>query len=57
VQTIEHRQGLKVACLPEIGWHHGWITDAQLKKQGDQLRKTQYGKYLLRLLSEKSRIK
>ncbi len=57
VQTIEHRQGLKVACLPEIGWHNGWITDDQLKKQGNQLKKTQYGRYLLRLLSEKSRIK
>ncbi|WP_339618949.1 glucose-1-phosphate thymidylyltransferase RfbA [uncultured Marinimicrobium sp.] len=57
VQTIEHRQGLKVACLPEIGWHNDWITDEQLKKQGNQLKKTQYGRYLLRLLSEKSRIK
>ncbi|WP_341938858.1 glucose-1-phosphate thymidylyltransferase RfbA [Marinimicrobium sp. C2-29] len=57
VQTIEHRQGLKVACLPEIGWHNDWINDEQLKKQGNQLKKTQYGRYLLRLLSEKSRIK
>ena len=52
VQTIEHRQGLKVACLQEIGWHNSWITDEQLKEQGDLLKKTQYGKYLLNLLKE-----
>lgn len=50
VQTIEHRQGLKVACLQEIGWHNHWISSEQLKKQGKLLKKTQYGKYLLRLL-------
>lgn len=50
VQTIEHRQGLKIACLQEIGWSQGWITDVQLKEQGKSLSKTQYGQYLLNLL-------
>lgn len=50
VQTIEHRQGLKVACLEEISWKNGWISDKQLKKHGDKLKKTHYGKYLLSLL-------
>lgn len=50
VQTIEHRQGLKVACLEEIAWNQGWISDSLLKKQAVFLRKTQYGQYLLRLL-------
>lgn len=50
VQTIEHRQGLKIACLQEIGWSQGWITDARLKEQGQLLSKTQYGQYLLDLL-------
>lgn len=51
VQTVEHRQGLKIACLEEIGWRNGWLTDAQLKEQGDMLKKTDYGQYLLGLLS------
>lgn len=53
VQTIEHRQGLKIACLEEIAWKQGWITDEQLAKSGDALQKTSYGKYLLKLLSDK----
>lgn len=52
VQTIEHRQGLKVACLEEISWKNGWITDAQLRSHGESLQKTQYGEYLLGLLSK-----
>ncbi|TDP40208.1 glucose-1-phosphate thymidylyltransferase [Idiomarina aquatica] len=50
VQTIEHRQGLKVACLEEIAWRHGWIDEATLKAQADALAKTDYGQYLQRLL-------
>lgn len=52
VQTIEHRQGLKVACLQEIGWNNGWVSDEQLKKQGNLFKKTQYGKYVLNLLKD-----
>lgn len=51
VQTVEHRQGLKVACLEEIGWRNGWMSDNELRKQGEILKKTQYGQYLLSLLS------
>ena len=50
VQTIEHRQGLKVASLEEIAWRNGWIDDNQLKAEGDKFKKTQYGQYLLNLL-------
>lgn len=50
VQTIEHRQGLKVACLEEIGYRNGWINDEQLAKQAEFLKKTGYGEYLRRLL-------
>ncbi|GAB2730414.1 glucose-1-phosphate thymidylyltransferase RfbA [Halomonas garicola] len=49
VQTIEHRQGLKVACLEEIAWHNGWITTEQLVACGIALKKTGYGEYLLRI--------
>lgn len=50
VQTIEHRQGLKIACLEEIAWHNGWISDEQLKKHSKVFAKTQYGQYLRALL-------
>lgn len=46
VQTIEHRQGLKVACLEEIAFHQGWISKDQLLKQAEALEKTSYGEYL-----------
>ena len=49
VQTIEHRQGLKIACLEEIAWRNGWLTDAQLQASGQALGKTNYGQYLLKL--------
>ncbi|RVU30329.1 glucose-1-phosphate thymidylyltransferase RfbA [Neptunomonas marina] len=47
VQTIEHRQGLKVACLEEIAWKQGWISDEELIASGERLKKTSYGTYLL----------
>ena len=50
VQTVEHRQGLKVACLEEIGWRNGWLSDDELRQQGELLKKTQYGQYILSLL-------
>lgn len=46
VQTIEKRQGLKVACLEEIAWRKGWITDAQVLELAKPLLKNDYGKYL-----------
>jgi len=49
VQTIEHRQGLKVACLEEIAFHKGWLSKELLLKQADALKKTSYGEYLARV--------
>ena len=51
VQTIEHRQGLKVACLEEIAFHHGWINEDKLLKQAELLKKTHYGEYLAKVAS------
>ena len=53
VQTIEHRQGLKVACLEEIAWQQKWISDEHLAALASPLAKTQYGQYLQRLLKQK----
>lgn len=53
VQTVEHRQGLKIACLEEIAFNKGWLTREKLIAQGQQLSKTGYGQYLLRLAQEK----
>ena len=53
VRTIEQRQGLKIACLEEIAFNSGWITSTQLAQQAEKFKKTSYGHYLLRLLSER----
>ncbi|KIF62188.1 glucose-1-phosphate thymidylyltransferase [Pseudomonas fluorescens] len=55
VHTIEHRQGLKVACLEEIAYHNGWITDEQVEAQAQRLKKTGYGQYLQKLLDQPAR--
>jgi glucose-1-phosphate thymidylyltransferase len=52
VQTIENRQGLKVACLEEIAFINKWITKEQLVKDGKSLSKTGYGQYLLKLAEQ-----
>ena len=49
VQTVEHRQGLKVACLEEIAYRNKWIDKEQLLIQGNSLAKTGYGQYLLKV--------
>ncbi|MNF76172.1 Glucose-1-phosphate thymidylyltransferase 2 [compost metagenome] len=49
VQTIEHRQGLKVACLEEIAYENGWINREQLLERAQYFGKTGYGQYLAKL--------
>jgi glucose-1-phosphate thymidylyltransferase len=46
VQTIESRQGLKIACLEEIAWRMGWIDDEALKRLADAVPGSSYGEYL-----------
>ncbi|MGB9090678.1 MAG: glucose-1-phosphate thymidylyltransferase RfbA [Pseudomonas farsensis] len=52
VQTIENRQGLKVACLEEIAYQNGWICRDRLLAKAADLKKTGYGQYLLKLAEE-----
>ena len=53
IATIEHRQGLKVACLEEIAFQNGYISREQLLALGNELSKNQYGQYLIRLAEGK----
>ena len=53
VETIERRQGLKIACLEEIAWRNGWVSSQQVLDIGKSLSKTTYGEYLIHLIEEK----
>ena len=53
VETIEKRQGFKIACLEEIGYNNGWLTEESLIQQGQLLSKNSYGQYLLELVDKK----
>lgn len=50
IQTLEHRQGLKIACPEEIAWRNGWITTEDLRVQAERMKKNRYGSYLLKLI-------
>ncbi|WP_319496824.1 glucose-1-phosphate thymidylyltransferase RfbA [uncultured Cohaesibacter sp.] len=52
VRTIERRQGLKIACLEEIGLEKGWLSREDVLKRADELQKTEYGQYLRRRAEE-----
>ncbi|MFH0288653.1 glucose-1-phosphate thymidylyltransferase RfbA [Vibrio owensii] len=55
VQTIENVQGLKVACLEEIAWRNGWLSDEEVLAFSKPMMKNEYGQYLSRLVNEKKR--
>ncbi|WP_053162124.1 glucose-1-phosphate thymidylyltransferase RfbA [Pseudomonas brassicacearum] len=55
VETIEKRQGFKIACLEEIAFKNKWISTAELSKTGNDLKKNSYGQYLLSLIEEDDR--
>ena len=53
IATLEHRQGLKIACPEEIAWRYQWIDSAQLESLAKPLTKSGYGQYLLRVLTDR----
>ncbi len=55
VQTVEKRQGFKIACLEEIGWRNGWLDDEAVMRAANALAKTGYGQYLVNLLHARPR--
>ena len=52
IKTIENRQGLKIACLEEIAFNKGWISENNLMNAGKYLHKTEYGQYILNLINK-----
>jgi glucose-1-phosphate thymidylyltransferase len=52
IATLEHRQGLKIACVEELAWRNGFIDAAQVERLAQPLAKSGYGQYLLRILKE-----
>ncbi|BDX07677.1 glucose-1-phosphate thymidylyltransferase RfbA [Planctobacterium marinum] len=55
VETIEKRQGYKIACLEEIAWRNNWLNDEQIMQTAKALSKNSYGQYLMNLLKGKSK--
>ena len=53
IETIERRQGLKIACPEEIAWRQGWIDAAQVERLADPMKKNAYGRYLLDVLRDR----
>ena len=54
IRTIETRQGLQVACLQEIAWENGWLTREAVLEGIRDMMKTEYGRYLARLVDGKA---
>jgi glucose-1-phosphate thymidylyltransferase len=52
VETIQNLQGLKIACLEEIGWRNGWLSTERLVKDAEVYLKNDYGKYLMSIISD-----
>lgn len=52
IETVENRQGLKIACLEGIAFRKGWITEDKMRKLAEPMKKNQYGQYLLQVIDE-----
>jgi glucose-1-phosphate thymidylyltransferase len=56
IETIEKRQGLKVACLEGIAYRNGWISEEKMRELAKPMLKNQYGQYLLKVIDEMKEI-
>ena len=54
IQTIQKRQGLKIACVEEIAWRMGYIDNDQLKRLAEPYMKNEYGQYLMAIMRERN---
>lgn len=54
IETIEHRQGLKVACLEEIAYRKGWVSKEAVLQQAEPMKKNQYGQYMINLIKDET---
>ena len=54
IATIQNRQGFYVSCIEEIAWRNGWISSDELRTLGEQMGKTSYGQYLIRMAQTKA---
>lgn len=52
VETVQHVQGLKIACLEEISWRNGWLNEADILVSATKMSKNEYGSYLLKMVNE-----
>jgi glucose-1-phosphate thymidylyltransferase len=52
VETVQHVQGLKIACLEEISWRNGWLNKADILVSATKMSKNEYGSYLLKMVNE-----
>ena len=52
METIEKRQGLKIACLEGIAYRKGWISEEKMRDLAKPMNKNQYGQYLLKVIDE-----
>ncbi len=57
VSIVQERQGLYIACIEEIAWRNGWINDQEMLELGMELKKTDYGKYILKLVENSKNLK
>ena len=54
IETIQQRQGVKIACLEEIAYQMGYINEEELRRMGESMKQNQYGAYLLDILAEQN---
>jgi glucose-1-phosphate thymidylyltransferase len=52
IEAVQSRQGFYIACLEEISWRKGFISDEEFRALGNKMQMTEYGQYMLSLLKE-----